>query len=91
MRLLDFLKKNYKPGDPIFVKKVRVRGKSKKSIYQDFYIACKKGLLIRSTYGVYYYEDESKEFGSIATFEDIIEEKFIYSDECDFDCKELFV
>ena len=90
MNIISYLESVYGYATPIFLKDVRIGGKSKAAIKESFYRAVKEGKLERQSNGVYYIR-KKQEFGGGIFFEDIIEKKYIYSDYADCDLKKLFV
>lgn len=90
MNIISYLESVYGYATPIFLKDVRIGGKSKAAIKESFYRAVKDGKLERQSNGVYYIR-KKQEFGGGIFFEDIIEKKYIYSDYADCDLKKLFV
>ena len=90
MNIISYLENVYGYATPIFLKDVRIGGKSKAAIKESFYRAVKEGKLERQSNGVYYIR-KKQEFGGGIFFEDIIEKKYIYSDYADCDLKKLFV
>lgn len=90
MDLINYLVNIYGYDTPIFLKDVRIGRKSKAAIKEEFYRATKKGLIKRKTNGIYYLKSD-KEFGSGINFYDVIEQKFVYSSNVNWEAKELFV
>lgn len=92
MNIISYLETVYGYDTPIFLKDVRIGGKSKAAIKESFYRATKEGLLSRKGPGVYTLERKESGFFKVVTFEDIIERKFIYSNYPDDPkLRELFV
>lgn len=91
MNLVNYLVDIYGYGNPIFIKDVRIGRKSKTAIREEFYRACKKGDIVRNGPGVYSIVDQNKRFPKVATFEKIIEEKYIYKKNVMPELKELFI
>lgn len=79
MRTVDYLKEVYGYDVPIFLKNIRIGGKSKTSIRKELSRAVDKGEIERESNGIYYFSEE-KEFGSGLSFEDVVELKFIKND-----------
>lgn len=90
MNLINYLKDIYGYDTPIFLKDIRIGGKSKTAIKQEFYRATKNGKIERKSDGIYFIRSE-KQFGSGVTFKEILEKKYLYTDKIDFDYKDLFV
>ena len=90
MNIVSYLENVYGYATPIFLKDVRIGGKSKAAIKESFYRAVKDGELERRSNGVYFLR-EKKEFGRGILFTDILERKFLYSDYVDSNLRELFV
>ena len=91
MNIISYLESVYGYATPIFLKDVRIGGKSKAAIKESFYRAVKDGKLERQSNGIYYLKKE-QEFGGHITFDDVIERKFLYSDYAeDRKLRELFV
>ena len=91
MNIISYLENVYGYATPIFLKDVRIGGKSKAAIKESFYRAVKDGKLERQSNGIYYLKKE-QEFGGHITFDDVIERKFLYSDYAeDRKLRELFV
>lgn len=90
MNIVSYLTEIYGYDTPIFIKDVRIGRKSKTAIREEFYRATKRGELERKSSGVYLVRS-NKEFGSGITFNEIIESKYIYSDNISQVFKELFV
>lgn len=91
MNIVSYLENVYGYATPIFLKDVRIGGKSKAAIKESFYRATKEGLLSRDGPGVYSLIRQEKGIFGANTFEKIIERKFVYS-ACPDDLKlrELF-
>ena len=79
MNTIEYLKETYGYSTPIFLKDIRIGGKSKTSIRKDLSRAVEKGEIIRKSQGVYYFKNEDRMFGTI-TFQDIIQIKYIKND-----------
>ena len=90
MELVKYLVDIYGYDTPIFLKDIRIGRKSKSAIKEEFYRAVKSGEIERESNGIYFVRSE-KEFGSGVSFNDIIESKFIYSDNCIENYKELYI
>lgn len=90
MDIVSYLTSIYGYDTPIFLKDVRIGRKSKAAIKEEFYRATKAGLIERKQNGVYFIRS-NKEFGSGITFDDILKNKFIYSDNVNDAFKELFI
>ena len=89
MNIINYLETVYGYSTPIFLKDVRIGGKSKAAIKESFYRAVKDGQLERRSNGIYFLRSNEK-FGSGITFEDVVEKKFIYSKDVNKGFKELF-
>ena len=79
METLALLKETYGLNQPIFLKNIRIGGKSKTAIKQELYRAAKTGLICRSSNGVYYFP-AGNEFGDFVSFEQIITKRYIHED-----------
>jgi len=79
MNTIAYLKERYGCGVPIFLKDIRIGGKSKTAIKQALYRASKNGEIQKEKDGVYFFYDKSKERGLL--FEEILEKRFIKNDE----------
>lgn len=90
MNLVSYLEKTYGYDTPIFLKDVRIGGKSKAAIKQEFYRAVKNNKVEREANGVYYLKSD-KEFGGIITFEKIISKKYLYTENIIPSFEDLFV
>ena len=90
MNITNYLLKIYGYDAPIFLKDVRIGGKSKTAIREAFYRAAKRGELTMEGNGVYYIKS-NKEFGNVITFEEIVAQKFIYPNCTDNPLNELFI
>ena len=78
MNLVSYLKDIYGYDTPIFLKDIRIGGKSKAAIKEEFYRAVKRGELNRDGSGVYSLVNNTNDLINVVTFEKIIENKFIY-------------
>ena len=78
MNLVNYLKDIYGYDTPIFLKDIRIGGKSKAAIKEEFYRAVKRGELNRDGSGVYSLVNNTNDLINVVTFEKIIENKFIY-------------
>ena len=90
MNIVSYLTEIYGYDTPIFIKDVRIGRKSKTAIREEFYRATKRGELERKSNGIYLIRSD-KEFGSGITFNEIIESKYIYSDNVSSIFKDLFI
>lgn len=90
MNLINQLKTIYGYDNPIFLKDIRIGGRSKTSIKEELSRAYQKNLIKRKSPGIYYFESD-KEFGSGVNFIQILEKKYIYSDGAPDNAKELFI
>ena len=77
MNIMNYLVNTYGYDTPIFLKDVRIGGKSKAAIKESFYRAAKDGKLEKKKNGVYFVRSD-KEFGSGIGYEKVLEKKFIY-------------
>lgn len=92
MNIISYLENVYGYATPIFLKDVRIGGKSKAAIKESFYRATKEGLLSRDGPGVYSLVRQEEGIFGVSTFEKIVERKYIYSNYADdFKMRELFV
>ena len=80
MNIVSYLKDIYGYGTPIFLKDIRIGRKSKTAIRKELSRAVKQKLIVREAHGIYYFEEENKEFPSVVSFNDIIEKKYIKDD-----------
>ena len=81
MKVIDYLKEVYGYSVPIFLKDIRIGGKSKQAIRKELSRATQAGDIKRRSQGVYYLpEDTILETPSVITFETIVERKFIKED-----------
>lgn len=90
MNLVNYLKDIYGYDTPIFLKDVRIGGKSKTAIKEAFSRMVKKGELKRKGNGIYYIESD-KEFGSGIGFNQILDKKFLYYKSFMGEYSEIFV
>ena len=90
MNLISYLKEIYGYDNPIFVKDIRIGGRSKTAIREELSRAYKKGLIERERSGIYFFKSE-KRFGSGIDFNQILQKKFIYADKVPEDLKELYI
>lgn len=90
MDIVNYLANIYGYDTPIFLKDVRIGRKSKAAIKEEFYRAVKQGKLERQQNGVYFLRSD-KEFGSGITFDDVLKNKFFYSDHVMKGFEKLFV
>ena len=79
MNTISYLKEVYGYGVPIFLKDIRIGGKSKVSIRKDLSRGVEDGKIIRKTQGVYCFKEEN-EFSDSVSFRDIITAKYIKDD-----------
>lgn len=91
MDTISYLKNVYGYDTPIFLKDIRIGGRSKTAIKQDLYRAHKRGNIQKKIDGVYYFKSD-KEFGAGITVDQILEYLYLY-DPCEFASiqKNLFV
>ena len=76
METIGYLKEIYGYDTPIFLKDIRIGGKSKAAIKQDLYRAAKTGDIMRKASGVYCFPSEGNEIAGVI-FDDIVEKKYI--------------
>lgn len=89
MDIVNYLTTIYGYGTPIFLKDIRIGRKSKNAIKEEVYRAVKNGKIERYGPGIYSIVRRDEDFPKIATFEDIVDKKFIYENDGPF--KELFI
>ena len=81
MRVVDYLKETYGYSVPIFLKDIRMGGKSKQAIRKELSRASMAGEIVRKSQGVYYLaEDTLLGTPSILSFEKVAEKKFVKDD-----------
>ena len=81
MRVVDYLKETYGYSVPIFLKDIRMGGKSKQAIRKELSRASMTGEIVRKSQGVYYLaEDTLLGTPSILSFEKVAEKKFVKDD-----------
>ena len=90
MNIVPYLKTIYSVDTPIFLKDIRIGGKSKAAIKEAIFRAVKNGEIYRKTNGVYYFKS-NKEFGSGINIMDIIERKYLYQKGVPYEFRELFI
>lgn len=90
MNIVNYLKQIYGYDNPIFVKDIRIGGRSKTAIREELSRAYKKGLIERESNGIYFLRS-NKRFGSGVGFNQILEKKFIYADKIPDELKELYI
>lgn len=78
MDIVNYLTNIYGYDTPIFLKDVRIGGKSKSAIREEFYRATKRGDISRDGPGVYSLVNKSNKLSPVVTFEKILTRKFIY-------------
>lgn len=79
MNTVSYLKEIYGYSVPIFLKDIRIGGKSKTSIRKDLSRAVENGSIIRKGQGIYCFKLEG-EYSDTVSFENIIEHKYIKDD-----------
>ena len=81
MKVIEYLKEVYGYSVPIFLKDIRMGGKSKQAIRKELSRATQNGEIKRKSQGVYYLS-ETTILGtpSIVSFEKVLERKFIKDD-----------
>jgi hypothetical protein len=91
MNIVSYLENVYGYDTPIFLKDVRIGGKSKAAIKESFYRATKEGHLSRKGPGIYSLVRKEKGIFRVVVFEDIVARKFLYSTYVeDYKLRELF-
>ena len=90
MNIVNYLKQIYGYDNPIFVKDIRIGGRSKTAIREELSRAYKKGLIERESNGIYFLRS-NKRFGSGVGFNQILDKKFIYADKIPDELKELYI
>ena len=78
MNIVNYLTSVYGYGTPIFLKDVKIGGKSQSAIKMQISRACKDGKISRDGPGVYSVVDSKDILSPVLTFEKIIEDKFMY-------------
>ena len=79
MKVIDYLKEVYGYSVPIFLKDIRIGGKSKQAIRKELSRATGEGKIVRKSQGVYCFK-ENEQYIDRVTFESIVEKKFIKDD-----------
>ncbi len=79
MNTISYLKEVYGYGVPIFLKDIRIGGKSKVSIRKDLSRGVEKGDLKRQAQGIYYL-DEKKDLPTTISIQDIFNIRYIGND-----------
>ena len=90
MNLVSYLVDIYGYNTPIFIKDIRIGGKSKTAIRQEFYRASQRGELVNKGSGIYYIKGNN-EFGNVITILDVLDKKYLYEEGCTEELKELQV
>ena len=80
MKVIDYLKEVYGYSVPIFLKDIRIGGKSKQAIRKELSRAAQNGYVKRKSQGVYYLSESTILGPSILSFESIVEKRFIKDD-----------
>ena len=88
MNTIAYLKERYGCGVPIFLKDIRIGGKSKTAIKQALYRANKNGEIQKETNGLYFFPRDDL-FGNGIYFDDCVRTKYICDDRAG-PCAELF-
>ena len=91
MNITNYLVNIYGYDTPIFLKNIRIGGKSKTAIKQELYRAVKSGELNRDGPGVYSVANKTGELLGAVTFEKIVESKFVYTKNYIPEAKEIFI
>lgn len=89
MNIVNYLINVYGYDTPIFLKDIKIGGKSKAAIKESFYRAIKKGDIEKRKNGVYFIRS-NKEFGSGIGLEDVLERKFLYRNDVAPGFEQLF-
>lgn len=90
MNIVNYLVDTYGYDTPIFLKNVRIGGKSKAAVKEAFYRASKSGQIEKKKNGVYFVRS-NKEFGSGITFDNILKKKFMYKANIPEGFEKLFI
>ena len=88
MNTIAYLKERYGCGVPIFLKDIRIGGKSKTAIKQALYRANKNGEIQKEANGLYFFPRDDM-FSSGIYFDDYLRIKYICDDRAG-PCAELF-
>lgn len=91
MNLVSYLKDIYGYDNPIFIKDVRIGGRSKTAIREQFSRLVKDGVLSRDGQGIYSLAAPKDEIVDVVTFEKILEKKFIYGKDTPDEYKPLSI
>ena len=79
MKVIEYLKEVYGYSVPIFLKDIRIGGKSKQAIRKELSRATNDGTIVRKTQGIYCFKEDEQYIDSVS-FESIVEKKFIKDD-----------
>lgn len=79
MNTISYLKEIYGYSTPIFLKDIRIGGKSKTSIRKELSRGVENGLIKRDGQGVYYF-DPSSDIPCNISYESVVEKRFIKND-----------
>ena len=79
MKTIEYLREVYGYWNPIFLKDVRIGGKSKESIRKDLSRAAENGEIVRKAPGIYCFKDKEDIVDSVS-FEKIVTSKYIKND-----------
>ncbi|MBE6133559.1 MAG: hypothetical protein E7178_02695 [Erysipelotrichaceae bacterium] len=79
MNTIAYLKEVYGYSTPIFVKDIRIGGKSKTAIRKELSRAAEKGEIVRDGYGVYYF-DLKGDLPDVLSAEDVFIHRYIKND-----------
>ena len=79
MNTIAYLKEIYGYATPIFLKDIRIGGKSKTAIRKDLSRAVEKGEICRQSQGVYWFKEDA-DIPLVVSFEDIIHKKYVWDD-----------
>lgn len=79
MKTIEYLREVYGYWNPIFLKDVRIGGKSKESIRKDLSRAAENGEIVRKAPGIYCFKKKD-DLNDIVSFEKIITLKYIKND-----------
>ena len=77
MNTIEYLKGIYGYNNPIFLKDIRIGGKSKTAIRQELSRAVKKGKIERKDEGIYFFSEKGLDVPSTISFESIVQKRFI--------------
>lgn len=90
MNIVNYLTSIYGYGTPIFLKDLKIGGKSQSAIKMQISRACKEGKISRDGPGVYSIVNNDDVLSPVLTFEKIIEDKFLYEKNITPGLEEMF-